>query len=211
MGTPQKITDDSQVVTWAASYDPFGEVTETVAVIENNIRFPGQYEDGETGLHYNYFRDYDPSLGRYVESDPRGISYDFSDPKRQLSLQSGVGIGGISKNPGLDNTFNYAGQNPLIMVDATGEIYGLIARVINTAFRKCVGSRLACGAAGGAFGGYKVDQRLEVQRRCQLECEQATQQCTEKGDTRELNRCKTKCVETSWGQKFRRAPWVKKL
>ena len=73
LGTPQKITDDSQVVTWAASYDPFGEVTETVAVIENNIRFPGQYEDAETGLHYNYFRDYDPSLGRYIESDPIGL------------------------------------------------------------------------------------------------------------------------------------------
>ncbi|CAE7822337.1 wapA [Symbiodinium microadriaticum] len=73
LNTPQKITDDSQAVVWAASYDPFGEVTETVSTIENNIRFPGQYADGESGLHYNYFRDYDPSLGRYVESDPIGI------------------------------------------------------------------------------------------------------------------------------------------
>lgn len=35
---------------------------------------PGQYFDAETGLHYNYFRNYDPSTGRYVESDPLGLA-----------------------------------------------------------------------------------------------------------------------------------------
>jgi RHS repeat-associated protein len=38
-----------------------------------NLRFPGQYYDVETGLNYNYFRDYDPAVGRYVESDPIGL------------------------------------------------------------------------------------------------------------------------------------------
>jgi RHS repeat-associated protein len=37
------------------------------------LRLPGQRYDAETGLHYNYFRDYDPSIGRYGESDPIGL------------------------------------------------------------------------------------------------------------------------------------------
>src|SRR5690606_30086725 len=54
---------------------------------------PGQQYDGEAGLHYNYFRDYEPGTGRYVESDPIGLyggistyvygigsPYNFSDP-----------------------------------------------------------------------------------------------------------------------------------
>ena len=38
-----------------------------------NQRFPGQYYDAESGLHYNYFRDYEPGTGRYVEADPKGL------------------------------------------------------------------------------------------------------------------------------------------
>ena len=43
-------------------------------LVSYNLRFPGQYWDKETALHYNYFRDYDPSTGRYVQSDPIGFS-----------------------------------------------------------------------------------------------------------------------------------------
>jgi RHS repeat-associated protein len=60
-----------------------------------NLRFPGQYYDQETGLHYNYFRYYDPETGRYITSDP-------------------VGLGG-----GL-NTYAYVGSNPLSWIDSWG-------------------------------------------------------------------------------------------
>jgi RHS repeat-associated protein len=42
-------------------------------VVAYNLRLAGQVFDGQAGLHYNYFRDYDPATGRYVESDPIGL------------------------------------------------------------------------------------------------------------------------------------------
>jgi RHS repeat-associated protein len=71
--TPQKLTDSTGTVVWSADYKPFGEATVTISTITNNLRFPGQYFDAETGLNYNYYRDYNPVIGRYVESDPLGI------------------------------------------------------------------------------------------------------------------------------------------
>ena len=95
LGTLQAMTDDSQTVVWQVDYRPFGETTISVASVENNLRFPGQYFDAESGLHYNYFRDYDPSLGRYIQSDPIG-------------LQGGI------------NTYGYAYQNPVMYTDPNG-------------------------------------------------------------------------------------------
>ena len=43
------------------------------AAVESPLRFPGQYYDAATKLHYNYYRDYDPTTGRYIESDPIGL------------------------------------------------------------------------------------------------------------------------------------------
>ena len=60
-----------------------------------NLRFPGQYYMAETGLNQNYFRDYDPLVGRYIESDPIGLN------------------GGI-------NTYAYAGGSPISLIDILG-------------------------------------------------------------------------------------------
>ena len=73
LGTPQKITDSAGAVVWSAEYKPFGETISITASITNNLRFPGQYYDAETGLNYNYLRDYNPMIGRYVEADRIGI------------------------------------------------------------------------------------------------------------------------------------------
>ena len=72
LGTAQVITDKDQTVVWQGDYQPFGAVEETIAEIENPTRFPGQYFDQETGLHYNLMRDYDPVLRPYLQSDPIG-------------------------------------------------------------------------------------------------------------------------------------------
>ncbi|MCW8932070.1 MAG: RHS domain-containing protein, partial [Gammaproteobacteria bacterium] len=74
LGTPQRMTDQNQVVVWSADYDAFGQVSLLVETVENPLRFAGQYYDDESGLHYNYHRYYDPSLGRYITSDPIGLN-----------------------------------------------------------------------------------------------------------------------------------------
>ncbi len=72
LGTPQKLTSVNGAVVWSAAYSSFGEATINVAVVENSLRFPGQYYDSETGLHYNFHRYYDSSTGRYIRADPIG-------------------------------------------------------------------------------------------------------------------------------------------
>ena len=74
LGTPQKMVDESGDVVWAAAYAPFGEAWVYHDEITNNLRFPGQYYDVETGLHYNWHRYYDPETGRYLRADPIGLA-----------------------------------------------------------------------------------------------------------------------------------------
>lgn len=95
LGTPKLLTNAQQQIVWQADYQPFGQVTLPVNQVENPLRFPGQYYDTESGLHYNYMRDYDPQTGRYAQSDPIGLS------------------GGI-------NTYVYVKSNPLVRTDSDG-------------------------------------------------------------------------------------------
>lgn len=67
-----------------------------------NLRFPGQWFDNETGLFHNGFRDYNPQLGRYMQSDPLGLEAGF-------------------------NTYSYVNGNPYRSVDP----YGLLQRDAN--------------------------------------------------------------------------------
>lgn len=74
LGTSQRIIDANGAVVWAKSAYAFGEIVGlSVEVIKNQLRFPGQYHDEETSTEYNYFRDYNPNTGRYVQTDPIGL------------------------------------------------------------------------------------------------------------------------------------------
>jgi RHS repeat-associated protein len=103
--TPRTITraSDNKIVWSWNQADPFGmigpnENPSALGIFTYNPRFPGQLRDGETGLHYNWHRSYDPQLGRYVQSDPIGL-----------------GDG--------PNTYAYVGSNPNSYIDPTGQ-YG---------------------------------------------------------------------------------------
>ena len=73
LGTPQQLVTAAGTVVWQAAYLPFGKAQVTIETVKNNLRFPGQYYDSETGLHYNWNRFYDPDTGRYVTADPLGL------------------------------------------------------------------------------------------------------------------------------------------
>jgi RHS repeat-associated protein len=98
LGTTQAITDQNKSTVWKVGQQtPFGEFKNITGSITFNLRLPGQYHDSETGLHQNWHRDYNPTLGRYIESDPIG-------------LKAGV------------STFGYVRQNPLRIIDPLGLI-----------------------------------------------------------------------------------------
>ena len=56
LGTPQQLVDSQGTVVWQSASLPFGEAQLRVGTVQNNLRFPGQYYDAETGLHYNWNR-----------------------------------------------------------------------------------------------------------------------------------------------------------
>ncbi|MGH7866814.1 MAG: RHS repeat domain-containing protein, partial [Candidatus Dormibacteraceae bacterium] len=101
LSTPRKVSrpSDNQL-TWRWDADPFGTAADNqnpagLGTFPYNLRFPGQYYDSETGLNQNWNRDYDPVVGRYVESDPVGLT-------------AGV------------NTYAYVGSKPISFFDFFG-------------------------------------------------------------------------------------------
>ncbi len=79
IGTPLEMTDAEGRIVWQATYRSWGEVQSlAVGEVAQNLRFQGQYHDGETRLHYNTFRYYDPSTGRFIAQDPKGILGSFN-------------------------------------------------------------------------------------------------------------------------------------
>jgi len=76
IGEPLAVTSSTQALVWNAYVDPFGTATNIgTPTTQLHLRLPGQWLQVETdGLHQNGYRDYDPSLARYIEGDPLGIN-----------------------------------------------------------------------------------------------------------------------------------------
>jgi RHS repeat-associated protein len=73
-GLPEEIVDGAGRSVGKLEHDAFGR-TQLAAGSKSNtkFRFTGQFEDEETGLHYNRYRYFDPTLGRYITPDPVGL------------------------------------------------------------------------------------------------------------------------------------------
>ncbi|MFT3664282.1 RHS repeat-associated core domain-containing protein [Piscinibacter sp.] len=100
LATPRIVLNTAGQQRWSWLAEPFGTTApnanpQGLGAFAFFLRHPGQYADAESGLFYNYFRDYDASMGRYVQSDPIGLA------------------GGI-------NTYGYVGDNPLSYSDPDG-------------------------------------------------------------------------------------------
>jgi RHS repeat-associated protein len=70
LGTPRMMADEAGALAWKAEIDIHGAAQNDVALTGCPWRWPGQYEDEETGLYYNRYRYYDPAAGRYISQDP---------------------------------------------------------------------------------------------------------------------------------------------
>jgi RHS repeat-associated protein len=124
LGTPIAMSNGREFV-WRAEYFPFGGLfSNTVSDVENNLRFPGQYVDAETGLHQNWFRDYSPRTGRYQEPDPVGLADSV-------------------------NAYEYVHQEPIDLTDP----YGLLS-VGDSCNSRCESDRNALETTVTAFNNF---------------------------------------------------------
>jgi RHS repeat-associated protein len=152
LGMPQQLILKNGAKVWGGEFRAYGELTAETGSWENRLRFPGQYYDQETNNYYNYFRDYDPATGRYIQSDPIGLK------------------GGI-------NTYAYVGGNPLIFTDPTGEaaqgviVGGVIWCAKSSGCRTAVkdGARAAARAVADMCSDNTIDcekEREDAERAC---------------------------------------------
>ena len=107
---------------WRAEQLPFGGLAPgepSIDDIENNLRFPGQYFDSETGLHQNWFRDYSPSIGRYVQADPIGLAFETNS----YAYTAGNPQNRVDER-GLSSLMFDATRHRLFVVNGAGQLVG---------------------------------------------------------------------------------------
>ena len=185
LNVPTVVTDKDKAIVWEGHRKPFGDTEVTVATIEQPFRFPGQYYDSETGLHYNLMRDYDPRLGRYVQSDPIGLG------------------GGVS-------TYGYGGQNPIMAYDPTGEFFWLIP--LGIAGGDILGATILTGLT--LILAYQVDmavsnvQSSSQSEQCNDECDNLNNEVqSAKNEVGKLGKCLAGM--SKWELEVRRQAWLR--
>jgi RHS repeat-associated protein len=171
LGTPRAITtsDASNTKVWEwSNLEPFGnnvpdENPSGLGNFTYNNRFPGQYFDQETNTSYNYFRDYDPATGRYVQSDPIGLegglntyTYVFNAP---LTGSDPTGL--IEHNSG---QWKDCGKGCRIRIDTT-IVNGQVSRHLHWECKKDSGE---CGENGEKSHGGSWDDAPENIKQCAL-------------------------------------------
>lgn len=124
---PYEILDDNGEIVWSGEYDAFANLLWEKGIrLSQNLRLPGQYFDKETGLHYNVFRYYDPSVYRFLSPDP---------------LNFGVGL----------NDYIYA-VNPINWIDPLGLRCKKQHQYITYVVRDGKGNVIYVGRASGRHG-----------------------------------------------------------
>jgi RHS repeat-associated protein len=143
LNTPRRLIQSDGQVAWQWAYSAFGDEQPTIAknrfantdlnqsfgattvpAVTFNLRYPGQYFDQESNLHYNYHRSYHPGGGRYTQADPIGLD------------------GGW-------NRYSYAELNPLEFTDPEGlqsKITGFTRHGLNQAINRGVSPGAMCDA-----------------------------------------------------------------
>jgi RHS repeat-associated protein len=123
LNRPIRMTDGGENVVWDAVYNPFGGVNSITGPAANNLRFPGQYFLMEDGLHYNWYRHYDPTIGRYIQPDPlQDVLMTASAPTASSLASYNTGdigreLPGFADGP---SVYAYVDSDPMSQVDAHG-------------------------------------------------------------------------------------------
>ncbi|MFD7323107.1 putative T7SS-secreted protein [Streptomyces sp. NPDC059875] len=130
IGTPTELVDESGALAWHSRTTLWGTTTwNRSASAYTPLRFPGQYFDPESGLHYNYFRYYDPESARYLSQDPLGLApadnpatyvhnpHTWSDP---------LGLGPCPPKGEHSNPFQHRADAEKAAFEAAGVPYGTV-------------------------------------------------------------------------------------
>ena len=118
LGTPIEMTDRTGKTVWEATYQAWGEVETVSGSLKQPFRFQGQYFDEESGLHYNRFRYYDPSSGRFVSQDPIGLEGGINLYEYVPNPVGWIDPFGLSS--WLDKAISYGHSIPIGMKNAHG-------------------------------------------------------------------------------------------